>query len=243
MSAPVSTPEGALQAGFPPTVELVRHVLDFLKWRFSTLPAGCYRWDPDSGDAPDQGSSEIFLGSDTPIDAERVGQRPAITVLRGPAAFQGTGIGDQSFINWRTGSVSRMDVIPTHLIINVLSRVPLEAEKLAWFATTQIWTYRHEIIKSAPRKVILYMGQRPSISPPSPAGSLVSTSTDFDWCVVGCAFPTYLQDSYTTHPLNKQVLNGIHFRGTVQPLPTTGQNEAESLVPLVVETDIKATTP
>ncbi len=191
---------------YPPTYQLVRHLISFLKWRFSTLPAGAYQWKPETESTPDQAGSEIFIGADTPLQTQQIGQRPAITVLRAAAMFQGIGIGDWAYTDLATGTKSRMDIIPTNVMINVLSRLPVEAERLAWFCAEQIWTLREEIVRSEPS--IMYVGTRPSISAPSPAGALVD-STDFEWTAVVVSFPAWLQHGTHKLPLNKPVLKNI----------------------------------
>lgn len=199
---------------YPPTFQLVRHFISFLKWRFSRLPAGAYQWKPETESSPDQAGSEVFISADTPINPQQVGQRPAITVLRAAASFQGAGIGDWAFTDFATGAKVRMDIIPTNVMINVLSKFPVEAERLAWFCAEQIWTFREEIVQEEPS--ILYTGSRPSISAPSPAGALVD-STDFEWTVVVVSFPAYLQHSTTKLPLNKKILRGVTVNATTTP--------------------------
>ncbi len=212
-----TSPEGFGNDGlYPPPFQACRHILSFLKWRFASLPAGAYQWKPETEDSPDQAGSEVFIGADTPIKVQEVGQRPAITVLRSMAAFQGTGLGDLAYVDLKTGAEVKMDIIPTNILVNVLSRSPVEAEKLAWFVAEQIWTYRKAIIKNEPNKIFLYLGQRPSLSPPTPAGSLVADSTDFDWCCVVVAFPAYLQHSTTVMPLNATILNKLRANASVQ---------------------------
>jgi len=203
-----TAPEAFLAgAALPPTFEVVRHVVDFLQWRFSKLPAGGYQWRPEDGQSePGRGQSEIVITADTPIDPVVVGQRPAITVLRGPGAFNGVGINDRAYVDMRTGAEVKMDLFPTHIMVNVLSILPMEAERLAWFATEQIWTFREEITQTLPH-IILSLGQRPSIAAPSPAGSLVN-STDHEWSVVVCGFPAYLHHSTTKLPLNRPIISG-----------------------------------
>lgn len=202
---------------YPPTYQLIRHVISFLKWRFSKLPAGAYQWKPETESSPDQAGSEVFISADTPINPQQVGQRPAITVSRGGASFQGVGQGDWAFTDFATGSKVRMDIIPTMLIINVLSKLPVEAEKLAWFCLEQIWTFREEITKTEP--CIFNLGAKPSIMPPSPAGALVE-STDFEWSVVVVSFPTYLQHSTSKLPLNQKIVGGVTVNGGVIPQAT-----------------------
>jgi hypothetical protein len=209
MSANSATTPEAPTVGrdlYPPTYQVIRTFVSFLKWRFSKLPPGAYQWKPETESSPDQAGSEVFISADTPIKPQQVGARPAVTVLRSVATFQGVGIGDWAYTDLQTGAMVKMDLIPTNVMINVLSKLPVEADRLAWFCAEQIWTMREEIVKSDP--TILYTGARPSISAPTAAGQLVD-STDFEWCVVVVSFPCYLQHSTSKLPLNKTILKDI----------------------------------
>jgi len=203
-----TTPEGNFGRGwFPPTYQAQRHLTSFLQWRFSQVPSGAYRYVAEQD--PDARESEICIGLDTPIDPNVMGKRPAVTVLRGPAAFQGVGFNDLATVKMQDGTQTRLDMVPTTLMVNVLSRIPVEAERLAWFCMEQIWTFREEITRTEP--VIHSIGPRPTLSPPSAAGSLVQ-STDFEWCVVVVAFPTYLVHSTIKQPLNNPILKRFEVR-------------------------------
>jgi hypothetical protein len=221
-----TTPESVFTGNYSPLFQVQRHVLSFLKWRFSLLPQGTYRWAAESESSPEQKESEIFLSADTPIRPSVVGKRPAITITRSQAAFSGVGIGDLAFVDLSTGAKARMDMIPTNIMINVLSRLPVEAENLAWFAATQIFAFREEIVKEEPS--LLYLGARPMIGPPSPAGSLVGDSTDFEWCVVVVSLPAFLHHGMHTLPLNRPIVQSIEVTATTQEQPAV----VEPLVPL-----------
>jgi hypothetical protein len=210
-----STPEGPGPDLYPPAYRVVRHIVSFLKWRFSELPPGAYQWKRETENTPDQSGSEIFIGADTPIQPSIVGQRPAITVMRSAASLQGVGIGDLGFVDLRTGAQTRMDIMPTNIMVAVLTKLPVVAEQLAHFCFEQIWTFREEIVRTEP--CILNIGQRPSISAPTGAGQLVASSSEFEWVAVMITFPTWLQVSTTKLPLNKKILSGFTVRATVPP--------------------------
>lgn len=201
-------------ASMSPLFQLQRHIVSFLQWTFGKQPAGSYRFVSDND--PDSTESEIFIGADTPINTKMVGKRPAITVLRGPASFQGVGFNDRSgFRSW-DGTRTKLDIIPTTLQVNVLSKIPMEAEQLAWFVAEQIWGYSDEIVDKAP--FIHSMGARATISPPSPAGSFVN-STDYEWTVVVCSYPVYLTHQITSQPLNlRRFESELGLNKTVKPL-------------------------
>lgn len=208
MTVTPTAPEAYLQGSkaYPPTYEIIRHLTSFLQWRFSKLPKGGYQWRCDDPGDAGQGQSDIFIGGDTPIDPTVVGQRPAITLLRATAAFQGVGLDDLAFVQMKTGATTQMDLIPTTIMVNVLSTIPVEADRLAWFVTEQIRGFRRDIIRSLPS--LLYMGQRPSMSAPSPAGALVASS-EHEWTVVVVSFPTFLQHATSVEPLNRTAFYGV----------------------------------
>jgi hypothetical protein len=166
---------------------------------------------PENAESPDHNGSEIYISADTPLPAQSIGHRPGITVLRAQATDQGVGIGDVAFHDLATGSKSYMDLTPTTLIINVVSRLPFVAERLAAHCKTQVSAFREEIVKT--EKCILYLGQRMSLGAPSPAGALVDT-TDHDYIVVPVFVPTFLQHVTHKMPLNKPMLGS--FKTTVR---------------------------
>ncbi len=192
---------------YPPPLRAVRHLLSFLQWRFSLLPIGTFHWEPTEESSVDAGTSEILIAKDTPLSSRMLNSRPAITVMRSQAQFQGIGLGDVVFHDWQTGGKSRMDLIPTTLCVNVLSRSPVVAERLAWFVQEQVFVFREEIIREEP--CLLAIGQRTQLSPPSPAGALVSDSNGEDWSVVSLFLPTYLQHLTVSEPLNVPVLQAL----------------------------------
>lgn len=197
-----------------PPMAAVRHITDFVKWSFSKLPRGGYHWDADTESSPEQSGSEVHISADTPIDVEKVGARPAITVTRGQAVFQGVGLGDLAYHDLATGTKVQMDLMPTTILVNCLSRIDIEADGLAWFVAEQIRGFRDAIIKLENK--ILYIGAHVGISAPSPAGSLVAAGPDQGWCVVVVSFPAFLQHATTTMPLNKRILNGFSMRMTTR---------------------------
>lgn len=250
------TPEGQpSEETSSPLVKLQRVFLSFIKGLFAQVPRGNgYHWEESSGTAQDQEGSDLWIGSETPINPEITGIRPSVVVSRGAAAFHGIGLGDMAYIDQQTGGAVKMDMIPTTLTIHVLSRVKFEAEELAWFVASHIWTLRSEILKG--NSFMLYTGQRPQLSAPSPAGSLISgPSSTEDWIAVTISMPVYLQYMSVAIPLNRKTLSEVRMVATatgpqprVRPrrplvgtavfspepvtLPTNSVSEAQSSEPL-----------
>lgn len=221
----VTIPEGLGGKDYlPPPTRVRAHLIDFLRWRFSELPKGSYRWDPATGLRDDQGDSEVFISSAWPLNPQLVGQRPAITASSVSMPFSGLGINDLAYVDWNTGAQVRMDLIPTVTRIHVLSKIMVEAEKLAFFVTEQIWAFREAIVKSEP--CLLQIGQRPMITEPTPPGALIPASgTEPDWRAVTIQLPTFIQHSVSTEPMNKRILREV--RATMN-LPQDPGAEAQS---------------
>jgi len=211
-----TVPEGPIvgRGQFSPLFDVVRLFVNFLQWRFSLAPQGSYRY-VDTSVGPEESDTEIFIGSDSPIQTSVVGKRPAITVLRSQAAFAGLGIGDRAFLDLATGAKVRMDMIPTNIMVNCLSREQVEAEGLAWFVRKEISALRDDICKAS-NGLVMYTGSKMMLSPPSPAGSLIDT-VDTDWTVVVVAIPTYLHIQDTALPLNKPIVGKINTTMTTTP--------------------------
>lgn len=203
-----------LVAHYPPTVRIVRHLVSFLQWRFSLLPVGAYHWAPeDEMNAEGITASEIYISGETPLPGRAVGERPAITVLRSQVGFQGVGIGDMVHHDLRTGGKQYIDLIPTTIVINVLSRLAFVAERLAWFVQEQIFTLREEIVRND--QSILSLGARTTIAPPAPAGAMVEAA-ESDWMLVALYLPVYLQHRAGFVPINVPVLDAVELSTEVK---------------------------
>lgn len=167
------------------------------------LPAGAYQWRDGEGD------SEIWISGDTPLNPEVVGQRPAVTCKRGDMGFAGLGIGDVAFNDLHTGAMAYMDMKSTVVMIHVLSRIDVEADRLAHVVSHWIRAYRRPLVKAS-KGNILSVGQRISISPPSPPGSLIAESANSSaWSRSSVAVPVYLQHVDHIYPLNKTIFQGV----------------------------------
>lgn len=207
-------PESYLGPGaYPPTFEVQRHLVSFLRWQFSKLPPGAYHWDDTNAESPDQSGSEVFITTESPLGVEKVGKRPAIQVSRAAAQAQGYGFANNLYTDPATGKATRLDLLPTHLMVNVLSTVPVEAERIAFFCFERIFALREAIVASLP--CLLSIGANIGIPPPMPAGSLIDQAAGTaKWYVVQLSVPTFIQYANTAEPLNKRILGNIATRTT-----------------------------
>lgn len=207
-------PESFMGAGlYPPTYEVQRHLVDFLRWRFSKLPVGAYHWNPENAESPDQSGSEVFITTENPISVAKVGARPAITLSRGPAQAQGYGLGNVLTVDLASGKQGKLDLLPSTVLVNVVSQVAVEAERLAFFCFQQIFAMREAVVRSLP--CLLSIGSNMSLSPPMGAGTLIDpVGGTPKWHVVSVNVPVFLQVATSAEPLNRGVITGVSVKTT-----------------------------
>ena len=178
----------------------------FLQGLFAEAPVGQYHWSED------RELTEIVIQGQNVIDAETVGQRPAITVGRGPIQMRSVGLGDVQAYDFQTAKTHKTVVIPGIVHINCCSRVDLESEHIAWVAMEHIWLLRHIIIKAG----LLDAGRQPSMSPPAPAGSLVSSGNGEEWYCTPVHVPVQFPRNSTYTPLGNALAQRVeaHMAGS-----------------------------
>lgn len=206
-------PESAWLGRSSPLVAVCTHLCDFLQWRFSLLPTGAFRYARRTDGGVDE-TSEIHISTDFPMNPDVIGQRPAISVFRSGAQLQGIGIGDRGFLDFASGAEMRADLVPLNIMVGVLSGTPWEAEALAWHALNEISAFRNVIVKTSPD--LVYLGNRPSLTPPGPPGAMVDSPAD-NWRAVIIGFPAFLSYKHIVTPLNRPFLSGVDGTLTVTP--------------------------
>jgi hypothetical protein len=202
--------------------DVTRHLVEFLQWRFSLAPQGLFRWMDDETD------TEVSISGDYAIDPEKIGHRPAITVTKGPIGFAGLSLGDVAFVDLKTGAMAYMDVSSTTVMINILSRIDIEASGLAEVVGAEIRANRRVIAKVS-RGKILNIGQRIMIGAPSPPGALLSGDSP-DGYAFACtvSVPVFLQGVDSAFPLNQKLLRRVEAGATASASPP----RAQAVVPL-----------
>lgn len=170
----------------------------FIQGLFRASPPGAYHWSPNE-------DSEIVISDEAPIHVERLGQRPAVSVTRGPVRFATLGLDDMESYNFQTGSKRKAVLVPGTMSINCCSRAPIESERLAWIIAEQLWLNREELLRAG----FFEIGRNPVIGAPSPAGSIVNADSGDEWYATVITTPFQFQRTGQRTPLNAEVLNGI----------------------------------
>lgn len=173
--------------------------VSFVQGLFGAAPRGCYHWEPDDE------NSEIIITNENRLDAEVLNKRPGITFTRGPVQFYSFGIDDRRSFDFATERKEKAVLVPGTMTINVVSRVMLEAEDLAWVVMEHIWLLRDLFLKMG----FFELGRTPQMGSPSPAGSIVSNDQGDEYTVVPVAVPFQFPRNSAFTPLGKQIVNNI----------------------------------
>lgn len=221
-------PETAPAAGFPDSsfkYTPLRHVrvlfIRFVQGLFAAAPEGCYRWDED------EQLSEIIIVNESRIDPEIINKRPGITFTRGPVSFYSMGIDDLMSYEADISKKTKGVLIPGTMTINCVSRVPQEAEDLAWVVAEHLWLLRDLLMKAG----FFEIGRQPQIGSPSPAGSIVSNDQGDEFTVVAVSIPYQFPRTSAVTPLGKRIVGSIENRLTVNPLRRLNNNGLPAAYP------------
>jgi len=181
----------------------------FVQGLFKAAPKGAYHWEPSLDD------TDIIITDETPINVEAVGVRPAISFTRGQVNFYSLGLDDMMGYDFATGQKQKSVLVPGTMSINCCSKNDLESEQLAWVIAEHLWLLRELLM----REGFFEIGRQPTISAPSPAGSIVSGDSAKEWfcTTVYSPFQFYRTSQFT--PLGKVVVNNIQLSMRAALLP------------------------
>lgn len=191
------------------TKDLFRN-LDKTSWE-----SWAYRDDPES--------TRINIGSTTPMDSAQVAARPAIIIeSQGIEGAMGT-IGDLDDVDPFTGRTIYLELFSGTLLAYVLSKVPSEARKIAWFLKEMSWALRSTLIGNS---AFYQIGRGIRQSPVMEPGSLVGGDLRSNIKAVGLAIPFSFIRRTSVTPINRPQLSQIDLHIRSNP-----EIESEAILP------------
>lgn len=199
--------------GEEPLQHVVRIYLLFLQGLFNQFPTGEYRW------LQDEKLSEIAITDQVPLPRERVEQRPAIVVMRGPAQFANLSLDQMRRVDSRTGLKERTDLLSMTVSMSCIAKVGPEAQRIAWAVMRHLRTFKDMIQRTGRLHKI---GDELSMSPETPPGEMVPES-DPSWAMVTVYSPVFIQWTETSVPLNAPSVQNItaHMTASLTDPATT----------------------
>ena len=145
-----------------------RVILGFLQGLFNANEPGRYHWDPD----PEL--TEILITDQAPITTQAVNIRPAIVAMISPATYANISMNSLLHAD-HTNRREFVDLISSTVTLNCLSKVAVDAHRLAWFTGSMMKAHRHFLQKAGPfheiAKDITFLNE-------TPAGALLRDSAD-----------------------------------------------------------------
>lgn len=169
-------------------------LLKFLQDFFQQQETGCFRFIPgDVGFETEEIQTEIIISDAGSINTDTVEKRPAIIISRGPFAYANLGIDNFLLETETTGKRTHTDLLSGSFVVNCVSRVGLEAEKIALLVAKALKIYRRALHQIG----FFQIGQQIRIGVETPAGSLLPGDADEDFITVPVQFPVFYQESWT----------------------------------------------
>jgi hypothetical protein len=173
---------------------LVKGFIAFLQTIWEEAPRGCFHW------AAAIEETELVITEENPVNLEATEQRPAISVVLGPARFNGSSLDDLVNVDLTNAKEIHTDLIPGTMTLNCLSRVRQECRFLGWQSARTIWNLRKIFIKETH---IHEVGRNITIGAVTPAGQLVQGDTEGEWHNVPVSVPFFLQWTDSVTPLKE----------------------------------------
>ena len=207
--APAGTPEPQ-NLGNDPLLYFTRVYLGFLQGLFAQMPAGSYHWTEDIE------QTEIVITDQAPYEISKNSWRPGIVTMRGPSQFANLALDQLLSVDSRTGKKTRADLVSTTMAINVIAKVGLECQRLAWNIARLIRQFKTLIQRFGMHKV----GDELTVGPETPPGALVANEGDSEAVMVTVHSPFHFKyaDSIVpeTAPLMAHITKSLNL-GLLQP--------------------------
>lgn len=178
-------PDGEISSwGENPLFHLIRICILFVQELFTDPPEGAnFRWTPDDE------TTRLYITDETPVKSEVIQKRPGIATVRSGFNWAGLGLDQKRNHRIKTGEEIFTDMLSGNITFNCMSRVPVEAEYLAWLVSRHLWIFRHLLMQLGFHKIA--EGQQ--ILARSPAGALVSGDTEGEIINVPVIVPAHFQ--------------------------------------------------
>jgi hypothetical protein len=183
-------------------------LLKFLQEFFANQAEGCFHYAPGDDWETAEVETEIIISDAGSINTATVEKRPAIIISRGPFAYANLGIDNFLVESEVTGERTHTDLLSGSFIVNCVSRVGLESEKIALLVAKALKIYRRILHSSG----FFQIGQQIRIGIETPANSLVGGDSDEDFITVPVTFPVFYQESWTIKSSEVETLQKILYK-------------------------------
>ena len=159
----------------------------FLQALFASRPPGQLRWSFDDEE------SEILITGETPVNIDTPHKRPIISIVRGQSLWDSTSRDGLQSLSLTTSDKTFTDTASGTMVLNCLSKEPVEAQYIAWICFTHIRIFKEVIQKYGRLHAISNQLQ---IGPVTPPGQVVRGSSSSEWRLVQVYSPFQVRSSF-----------------------------------------------
>ncbi len=207
--------------GEEPLYFATRTYVLFLQGLFKQFPEGSHKWSDD------EQNTEIVITDQVPIPHDRLEQRPAIVVMRGPAQFANLSLDSMREVDMKTGAKVRTDLISCTMSINCISKFGPEAQRTAWIVMRHLKDFRVMLQRAGFHQI----GDQLSLSPESSPGQIMPGEGDLEGSMVTVFSPFFVQWTEKVTPLYAPLAQSIeaHIRAGIPQFPVGTQGEAAEI--------------
>ncbi len=186
-------------------------LLRYLQDLFYQAPAGqdCFHLEPGDTDyGIDEKESELIVTDQATVNTDTLEKRPAIILSRGPFAYGNISVGNLQGLTFTTGQKKQTDLVTGSFVLNCISSVGIEAERLANIVARGLRAHRVLLQKAG----FFNIGDRVQVGQETSPNSLVSGGSAEDFVNVPVILPVAYQDWYSIEQANTPLLNRIVFK-------------------------------
>lgn len=182
-------------------------LLKFLQEFFYQMPRNknLFHFDPGEGWQTDELTSEVIITDSGAMNTDTLEKRPAIIVSRNQFAYANLGLDNLVKVTGVNDLRTHSDLLQGSFSINCVSKLGLEAEKLALLVTRALKSHRRLLQQAG----FFQIGQNITVGPENPAASIFPGDSDEDYVLVTVTFPCYWQDVWSVNPTGLTVINSI----------------------------------
>ena len=144
--------------------------------------------------------------------------------MRGPAQFANIALDQLREQDGTTGEREHTDLVSSTMAINCMSKVGLEAQRIAWIVMRFLRTFKRLLQRTGGFHQV---GERVTVGPETPPGALVAPEADSELVNVIVHSPFFFQWTERVTPTNAQLVQSIEASIVANVYPPLEEPGAE----------------
>jgi hypothetical protein len=179
--------------------------LTFLRDFFTSMPRGQGLFHFSGNE---DAASELHITDQAAVLKTILEKRPSLVIQRGALGWGNLGLDQRKDLNLRDSREVHSDMLTGTMTIHCISRVDLEAERLAWNVLFAIKSLKAELQKRG----IFEVGREGQLGTVTPPGALVGGDVDTHTVDVPVYSPFYAQITWAVKPVKETKLGRVDMQ-------------------------------